>query len=77
MAYAQVALAQPFSNPLAQLPLTALALVAIFLGLFGAFVTFAPSAEEADFSVRPISRAQANAAASVTRTRSVYSACVS
>lgn len=49
VAYVQPPLPRPFSNPLKGLPFLALGLQAMFLCLFGAFVSFAPSDDMPDF----------------------------
>ena len=49
VAYVQPPLPRPWSNPLKNLPFLALGLNALFFGLFGAFVSFAPSDEMPDF----------------------------
>ena len=49
IAYVQPPLPRPWSNPLKGLPLLAIGLNLLFMGLFGAFVSFAPSDEMPDF----------------------------
>lgn len=49
VAYVQPPLPRPWSNPLKRLPWLLIGLFAIFLGLFAAFVSFAPSDEMPDF----------------------------
>ncbi len=49
VAYVQRPLPRPWSNPLKTLPLLALFLNALFIGLFGAFVNLVPTDEMPDF----------------------------
>ncbi len=52
VAYVQPPIPRPFSNPLKGLPFLAIGLLALFLGLFAAFVSFAPSDDMPDFTAK-------------------------
>jgi hypothetical protein len=54
VAYVQPPIPRPWSNPLKGLPFLAIGLVVLFVGLFGAFISFAPSDEMPDFTMKNV-----------------------